>query len=176
MVAFLIEHAAEVVFGLISAGLLALCKYQHSQNKELKKLREADKNREYREMILDEIGPIIDELTKVEQEIDQFEIDTNNTFAAMETHAEKQHEAMYKDLNKVQAGNDKNFKLIINSYKFRLIQLCKSHLKDGFISQDDYDQVSEMYNLYVGLGGNGQAKEYFERVQKLNDKKEKEED
>ena len=116
-------------------------------------------------MILSEIEPIIDELTKVEQEVTTFE-----------AQAENEHKTMYKDLNTVQAGNDKNFQLIINSYKFRLIQLCKSHLKDGFITQDDYDQVSEMYNLYKNLGGNGQAEEYFERVKKLEDKKEKEED
>jgi hypothetical protein len=74
---------------------------------------------------------------------------------------------MYKDLNDIQEGNDKNFKLIINSYKFRLIQLCRSHLRDGYISEADYEQISEMYNLYTALGGNGQAKEYYDKVLKL---------
>lgn len=166
--AFIGKYAVELIFGLVSACLLGFCKHLHDQNKELKKLQEEDKNRKYREMILDEIGPIIDELTKVEQEMANFEVDTQNTFAAMEAHAEKEHETMYQDLAKVQKGNDKNFKLIINSYKFRLIQLCKSHLKDGFITQEDYDQVSEMYRLYSGLGGNGQAQDYYNRVQELD--------
>jgi hypothetical protein len=161
------KYGVELIFGLISAGLLAFCKHLHTQNKELKSLQEADKNRLYREMILSEIEPIIDELAKVEQEMSSFETDTQNTFAAMEVHAEKEHESMYKDLEKVQKGNDDNFKLIINSYKFRLIQLCKSHLKDGFITQDDFDQVSEMYRLYRGLGGNGQAEEYYNKVKNL---------
>lgn len=74
---------------------------------------------------------------------------------------------MYADLNSIQDGNDRNFKLIINSYKFRLIQLCKSHLRDGYITEPDYEQISEMYNLYTALGGNGQAKEYYDKVLKL---------
>ena len=60
----LANYGVELLFGLISAGALAFCKYLHSQNKELKKLQEEDKNRQYREMILNEIDPILDELAK----------------------------------------------------------------------------------------------------------------
>ena len=71
---------------------------------------------------------------------------------------------MYTDLQIVQEKNNHNFHLIINSYKFRLIQLCKTHLKDGYITQDDFEQLTEMYKLYHGLGGNGQAQEYYDKV------------
>ena len=161
------NYGVELIFGLVSAGLLAFCKHLHTQNKELKRLQEEDKNRQYREMILSEIEPIIDELTKVEQEMSTFENNTQTAIANIEANAEKEHKAMYKDLDQVQAKNNRNFNLIINSYKFRLIQLCKSHLKDGFITQEDYDQISEMYKLYKGLGGNGQAEEYYNKVQAL---------
>ena len=75
---------------------------------------------------------------------------------------------MYKDLKKVQAENIKNFNLIINSYKFRLIQLCKTHLRDNYITESDFEQITEMYKLYHGLGGNGQAQEYYEKVLQLD--------
>ena len=75
-----------------------------------------------------------------------------------------EHNHMYDDLNEIQAKNDENFKLIINSYKFRLIQLCKTHLRDGYITESDFEQITEMYKLYHGLGGNGQAQEYYEKV------------
>ena len=39
------KYGLELLFGLISAGLLAFCRYLHTQNKELKKLQEEDKNR-----------------------------------------------------------------------------------------------------------------------------------
>ena len=49
----------------------------------------------------------------------------------------------------------------------RLIQLCKTHLRDGYITQDAFEQITEMYKLYHGLGGNGQAQDYYERVMEL---------
>ena len=73
----------------------------------------------------------------------------------MKLNAEHTHEHMYEDLKKIQQGNERNFELILNSYKFRLIQLCKTHIKDGYISSHDFEQITEMYKLYAGLGGNG---------------------
>jgi hypothetical protein len=64
--------------------------------------------------------------------------------------------------------------LIINSYKFRLIQLCKSHLRDGYITESDFEQITEMYKLYTGLGGNGQAEEYYDKVLDLQIKRDSE--
>lgn len=60
-----------------------------------------------------------------------------------------------REIELLQKKNDKNMEMIISSYKFRLIQLCKTHLRDKTITQDEFDQVSEMYKLYHGLGGNG---------------------
>ena len=54
-------------------------------------------------------------------------------------------------------------KLIIASYRYRLIQLCKSHLRDNYITESDFEQITEMYKLYHGLGGNGQAQEYYDK-------------
>ena len=45
--------------------------------------------------------------------------------------------------------------------------MCRLYLKQGFITQDQYDQLTEFYKLYVALGGNGQAKQYYERTIQL---------
>ena len=57
--------------------------------------------------------------------------------------------------------------LIISSYKFRLVQLCREFIKQGYMTQCQYDQLVEFYRLYEGLGGNGQAKEYYDRAMQL---------
>lgn len=57
-----------------------------------------------------------------------------------------------------------NFNLIIASYKYRLVQLCKEFLNQGFMYQYQYEQLNEFYNLYHSLGGNGQAQRYYEKV------------
>ena len=59
---------------------------------------------------------------------------------------------------------DDNLDLIISSYKYRLVELCKALEQQGFMYQYQYDHLSEFYHLYRKLGGNGQAQEYFERV------------
>ena len=156
----LTEYGIEIFFGLVSAGLLAYCKSLFAQKKELQKRKEEDLTRLHRQMILDEIEPIIEELKRVKDNL-QGSIDT------LRSEADHTHANMYKDLEIVTKKNDKNLELIINSYKFRLIQLCKTHLRDGYITQDEFDQVTEMYKLYHGLGGNGQAQDYYERVMEL---------
>ena len=122
-------------------------------------------------MILDEIHPIIDELTRLKGDITNVETNAKVSLAQFKTEAELTKQHMYNDLNEIQGKNEENFKLIINSYKFRLIQLCKTHLRDGYITESDFEQITEMYKLYHGLGGNGQAQEYYDKVLELDIKK-----
>lgn len=138
MLTFVTEHLVEIFFGLVSAGALAFCKYLHSQLKNYKKLLEESKDTELEKTIDSRIEPIQKEI----EELRQYIIDT-------------------KDIEK------SHMQLIISSYKFRLVQLCKEYIKQGFMTQGQYDQLSEFYRVYSGLGGNGQAKEYYELALEL---------
>ena len=167
----LTKYALEIFFGLVSAGALAFCKHLYSKNKKLEEMQKADQNRQYRQMILDEIEPIINEITRLKSEITKVDTDAKIALTQFKAEADTTKQHMYDDLNEIQAKNDENFKLIINSYKFRLIQLCKTHLRDGYITESDFEQITEMYKLYHGLGGNGQAQEYYDKVLELDIKK-----
>lgn len=167
MSTFIVEHLAEIFFGLLSTGTLAFCKYLLNQNKKLKSLTQEEANRKQRQIILDEIEPIVQELTLIHEEIKTNKNETDKEIAQIKLNSENTHIKMYDDLEKIQEGNSKNFALILNSYKFRLVQLCKTHLKDGFISEHDFEQLTEMFKLYTGMGGNGQAKEYYDKVMDL---------
>ena len=164
----LTKYGLELIFGLISAGALAACRYFWKQNKELGRLQKEEENRKYRQMIVDEIEPIIEELGRAEEDIKKIKEQGKTFIDGVSAEEKLQHGKMYKDLEKLQEENERRFALILNSYKFRLIQLCKTHIRDGYITQEDYDQVSEMHTLYKSLGGNGQAEEYFQRVQELD--------
>ncbi len=161
---FIVSHLWEIFFGLLSAGALAFCKYLWGSNKQLKQMQKEDQVRQQRQMILDEIEPIVKELTDIHNEIAMNKVNTQQELAQLKLTSEHTHEQMYDDLKKIQAGNERNFTLILNSYKFRLIQLCKTHIKDGYITEHDFDQITEMYKLYTGLGGNGQAQDYYDKV------------
>lgn len=163
----LTKYALEIFFGLVSAGALAFCKLLYNKNKRLEEMQREDQNRKHRQMIIDEIEPIVAELTKLKAEIVDVDTNAKTMYAQFKADSEATHAIMYKDLRAVEEKNNINLNMIINSYKFRLIQLCKTHLRDNYITEHDFEQITEMYKLYHGLGGNGQAQEYYERVMEL---------
>jgi hypothetical protein len=161
MVELITEYGSEILLSLITAATLGYARHINAQKKNFEQMLQEDQNRKYRQMILDEIEPIIEELKRLNDKI------ASNT-ADLKAEVCNTNAQVYKDLDLITKKNDKNLELIVNSYKFRLIQLCKTHLRDGWITQEDFDQVSEMYKLYHGLGGNGQAQDYYDRVMELD--------
>lgn len=133
MLTFIAEHFIEIFFGLVSAGALAFCKYLSGQIKNYKKLLNEKENLELTQTIDARIEPIQQEL----EDLRKFIIETREI--------EQSH-----------------MNLIIASHRFQLMQLCKAYIKQGFMTQDQYDKLSEDYRIYHALGGNGQAKEYYD--------------
>lgn len=138
MSAFIAQHFIEIFFGLISAGLLAFCKYIYTQMKMYQKLAEEKKDEELEELIEEHIAPIKEDLNNL------------RSFVLEE--------------NKI---SERHIEIILASYRFRLIQLCQSFLKQGYMTSGQYEQLVEFFKVYASLGGNGQAKEYYERTLKL---------
>ena len=138
MLGFITEHLIEILFGLISAGALGFCKYMHSQLKNYKSLLAEKQVHDLEETIEARIEPLKHEVEELRKYI--FEVGAT----------EKSH-----------------MDLIISSYRFRLVQLCREFIKQGYMTQMQYDQLTEFYKLYRGLGGNGQAQEYYEKALKL---------
>lgn len=138
MSAFIAQHFIEIFFGLISAGLLAFCRYIYTQMKMYQKLAEEKKDEQLEELIEDHIAPIKEDLNNL------------RSFVLEE-----------------KKSSEKYIEIILASYRFRLIQLCQSFLKQGYMTSGQYEQLIEFFKVYAGLGGNGQAKEYYERTLKL---------
>lgn len=138
MTAFIANHLIEIFFGLISAGALAFCKYMHKQMKNYKKLLEEKEDQQLEETIDARLEPIMLELEELRKYI--------------------------RDVGQVEKTH---MDLIVSSYRFRLVQLCKEFIRQGYMTQNQYDQLTEFYKLYTALGGNGQAKEYYETTMKL---------
>lgn len=138
MGAILAEWGLEILFGLISAIVLGYAKYKGDKLKkerdEARQLIEEKKKQEMERSIETKLEPIYEELEELRRYI-------------RET----------KDIEK------SHMNLIIASYRFRLIQLCKGFLNQGYMTMDQRTQLDEFYTLYTGLGGNGQAKIYYEQ-------------
>ena len=49
----------------------------------------------------------------------------------------------------------------------KLIKILKIYLHQGYMTSDQYEQLSEFFKVYSGLGGNGQAKAYYDKAMQL---------
>lgn len=77
-------------------------------------------------------------------------------------------EALRTYIRETESIEKTHMSLIIASYRFRLIQLCKEFIRQGYLTPQQYDQLNEFYRVYVGLGGNGQAQDYYNRAVSLS--------
>ena len=138
----LAEWGMEILFALISAGVLGYAKFKtrnlRHQLQEAERLAAEQEKQHIEDTIEVHLEPIYQEL----EELRKYIRETENI--------EKTH-----------------MNLIIASYRFRLVQLCKGFLSQGYITTAQMEQLSEFYKLYTGLGGNGQAKMYYEKAVEL---------
>ena len=138
MIEFLSKYGVELVMSLITTGALAFCKYMHSQKENYKKLLEEKDHDKLDNEIDEKLEPIVQEIEELRKYIREVDINDNN-----------------------------RINLIIASYRFRLIQLCQIYLHQGYMTSSQYEQLSEFFKVYSGLGGNGQGKEYYEKAMEL---------
>jgi hypothetical protein len=105
MESFLGNHLVEILFGLIAAGALAFCKYLHSQIKNYKKLLDEKKDERMETAIDERLEPIVAEIEELRKYI--------------------------RDVGQVEKHH---MDLIVSSYRFRLVQLCKEFIRQGYIT------------------------------------------
>lgn len=143
VIEFLANNMGSVVLSLITAGALGFCRWTWKQMKAYRELLDERERRAFREEITGELSEEIERQTApIINDIEELRAYIRN----------------------VDLTEKHQMQLIIASYRFRLIQLCKIYIKQGYMTQDQYDQLTEFYALYEGLGGNGQAKEYYDKA------------
>ena len=127
-----------ILLSLVTAGALSFCAWCWKQMKTYKGLLDEKKEAAMDEAIEEKIEP-------VKQDIQQL-----RDYVAQVDSAEKH-----------------KMDLIVSSYRYRLTQLCRLYLKRGHMTIGEYEQLNEFYHLYTGLGGNGEAKLWYDRAIQL---------
>ena len=138
METFFATYGTEVICALLVAGALGFCRNIYKKMKNLKTIVEEKQKQGMEDFVEKRLEPIYEEL-----------------------------EDLRKYVRETETKENANMAFIIASYRFRLIQLCKEHLKACTMTQTEYDQLTEFYKVYTALGGNGQAKEYYDRTVQL---------
>lgn len=136
---FLAQWGLDLLLALAAAGITAYFKYQSNELKKKLQAYEqqqvAERTAKTEHMVEEKLEPIYEEL-----------------------------EALRTYIRETESIEKTHMSLIIASYRFRLIQLCKEFIRQEYLTPAQYDQLNEFYRVYTGLGGNGQAQQYYERA------------
>ena len=139
---FLVQWGGDILLALAAAGIAAYLKNESNGLKKklqfYEEAKKAEESQKTEHMIEEKLEPIYEEL-----------------------------EALRTYIRETESIEKVHMSLIIASYRFRLIQLCKEFIKQGYLTQKQYDQLVEFYRVYTGLGGNGQAEDYYNRAMRL---------
>lgn len=138
MLDFVIKYWVEFALGLVAAGLGAFCKHLMKERKQYQELMKQEELKKQDEHIEEKISPIVDDIEQI------------RTY-----------------LRNLETADTKKFDIIISSYRFRLCQLCKLYMEKQYMTSAEYEQLNEFYKMYTDLGGNGQAKEWYDKVKVL---------
>ena len=132
------ELIISVVSAIIVAIVTGFMTYFKKQAKDYKRLLAEQKEENYRKQIHEEIAPL-------EKDLGELRV----------------------HLQKLENAEEERLKIIQGQYKFRLIHLCKVYIRQQYITEDQFEQLSEFYKVYTALGGNGQAAEFYQKVLNL---------
>lgn len=127
--------ASEAVVAVILFVVGAICKKTQKEFRDYKQITAEKSDAQLRVKIQDEIQPIMEGIQRLHKRIDAIE--------------DKESD---------------DIKIILESYKYRYVSLCKRFIEQGYLTPDQHEQILEMYRVYTSLGGNGQAAEYHARI------------
>jgi hypothetical protein len=110
MEAIIAQYGIEILLAVITAGAIGLCKYFHSVAKKYKQRAEQDRYQEEQEHIEHALEPVVADIEELR--------------AYMMT---------------VDKEEKRKMDLIVSSYRFRLVQLCKLYLKQGYMTVEQFE-------------------------------------
>lgn len=138
MSTFIAEHLLEVLFSILTTCAVGYATYLYKQKQRLERMLQQEQFDKLEESIEAHVEPIKHEI-----------------------------EDLRKYIREAENINNSHLQLVLASYRFRLTQLCRLYLKQGYMTQEQYEQLVEFFKVYHGLGGNGQAEEYYHKTIKL---------
>ena len=138
MEAWIAENWGKVLLSLVTTGALTLCGWMWKQVKNYRKLLNQQEEQQLEDAIEEKLAPVLHEI-----------------------------EELRTYIRNVDSLNTHHLNLIIASYRYRLVQLCKIYLKQGYLTPAQFDQINEFYTLYHELGGNSNADNYYDKVKAL---------
>ena len=168
MVAFLTSWGTEILFTITSVVLGLVIKHFWAEAKRYKQIAEEQEIKDIETQISNAIQPLKDQLNAIQK-------DNQNKIDAALIPIRTQVTKLELEIKDTRAEELRHLESIRMAYRYRLIALCEQYLHQNFMTTDQYKQLTEMYKVYSALGGNGQAKEIFDKTCQLQIKDDDEE-
>lgn len=145
-VSYILPPLISLIFSVVLA-VITIRINKHFKNKEqdqadIAAMRECQARENERNMIREEIKPLVDEIAEIHAELG---VTNGRIDGCVDTEA--QHIAAIRV-----------------SYRYRLVTLCRTYLRQGFITAEQFEQLNEFFTVYRAIGGNGQAEQYYNKV------------
>ena len=132
---------------VITTVVIGLIKFTYSVLKDLKQKNEQEQRT--KNNIIQALMKNSEELTDWKQEIDQ------NT-----VHFQQEIIALHQQIQKIKTGD-----LIL--MRDRILQTCRYYISKGYITLPMRENLTEMYQCYQSMGGNGTGKLMYEQTLQL---------
>ena len=166
--ALLLEWGTEIILSLVIAFLTYYFKKSDAEKDQrmlrYQELLDHERKDETEKIVDTKLEPIYNELEEIRKRVFVLQDCHMNDVHDIKDAMDSREDAMRSEARVNLKLIKDNLDLIISSYKYRLVELCKGLEKQGFMYQYQYDHLNEFYHLYRKLGGNGQAQDYYERV------------
>ena len=146
---FIGEHFIDVLFSLITAFLLYLCRKVW-----------ADKEK-YKKMINDNKEQIVAET--MSKQLDEKLKPINKNIEVLKSNVDSLHD----EIKQISKKEQKDVDTFLDSEKTRLVNLCQEYLERGHITPEESRTLTHLYSNYQLLGGNGEAEKNYNRVANL---------
>lgn len=168
MEALLLEWGTEIILSLVIAFLTYHFKKSDTKKDETmahyQELLVHEQEEKTKKAVEVQLEPIYKELEEIRKRVFDLQDSHVNDIDIIRDAMDNRENAMRNEATENFKILQENLDLIISSYKYRLVELCKGLEKQGFMYQYQYDHLNEFYHLYRKLGGNGQAQDYYKRV------------
>lgn len=153
---FIGEHLIDLLFTLVSAGLLFLCKKIWSDKETYKRIVENNNNQIIADTVSAELksslDPIVQDIAQIRREMSDLNKEVNT---------------LKEDIKKLAKKEQTDVDIFLDSEKTRLIELCQEYLAKGFMTTDESQKLITLYNNYQKLGGNGEAEKNYKLASRL---------
>lgn len=122
-----------------------------------------------KEELKDNVTNIVQEVCEgfrkdLENSLNDFKTESKSTF----DYWQKKYWEAVDDLREV----EKEFKVLREQdllfYKYQLINACKMYIAQGYMTQFQFDKLSELHKIYNSLGGNSQGDLYYNKAISLS--------